>query len=92
MMIDRHSRYRTSATLTDKGRSGEPVELIDLRAIPKTTGDFRLTPTDSDRLDHLAWRFYRDPTKFWRICDASDYLDPLDVLYPGEPVIIPPDV
>ena len=42
-------------------------------------------------LDLLAWRFYRDPTRYWRICDASTRLDPFDVLAPGEPMPIPPD-
>jgi hypothetical protein len=90
-MINRTSRYRKTPTLTQVDASGASIELLDLRVIPKTTGIYRLTPTDSDRLDHLAWRFYRDPTRFWRICDASDFLDPLDVLAAGEPVIIPPD-
>ncbi len=90
-MIDRKSRYRKTPTLAPADTPGESVELLDLRVIPKTTGIYRLTPTDSDRLDHLAWRFYREPTRFWRICDASDVLDPLDVLAPGDPVTIPPD-
>ena len=51
--------------------------------------------TDWRFLQHLAERngarFYRDPTRFWRICDASTRLDPFDVLAPGEPMPIPPD-
>jgi hypothetical protein len=90
-MIDRKSRYKaTPVLIVDDGRGGTQL-LLDLRATPTTTAELRLTPTDSDRLDHLAFRFYRDPTRFWRICDASSELDPFDVLAPGEPMPIPPD-
>ena len=76
--------------VVDDGRGGtHPV--LDLRETPATTSVFQLTPTDTDRLDLLAWRFYRDPTRFWRICDASPQLDPFDVVVPGEPLPIPPD-
>ena len=90
-MIDRKSRYRTTAVLTvDDGRGGiHPV--LDLRETPQPAAVLRVTPTDSDRLDLLASRFYRDPTRFWRICDAADALDPFDVVAAGEPLAIPPD-
>jgi hypothetical protein len=90
-MIDRRSRYRTSAVVTvDDARAGSHL-LLDLRETPGVTSVFQLTPTDTDRLDLLAWDFYGDPTRFWRICDASTHLDPFDVLAPGEPLPIPPD-
>lgn len=76
--------------IVDDGRGGTQP-LLDLRETPPATGVLQLTPTDSDRLDLLAWRFYRDPTRFWRICDAASRLDPFDVLAPGEPLPIPPD-
>ena len=90
-MIDRKSRYRSTPTLsvTDDLRVEHP--LLDLREVPETTGVYRLTPTDADRLDLLAARYFKDPLKFWRICDASDHLDPFDVIEPGDPVLIPPD-
>lgn len=90
-MIDRKSRYRNTPVLTVTDERGYEHELLDIREVPRTDGIYRLTPTDSDRLDHLAWRFYRDPTKFWRICDASDHLDPFDVVFAGDPVLIPPN-
>jgi hypothetical protein len=90
-MIDRRSRYRSTSVLIVDDGLGRTHPLLDLRETPATSAVFQVTPTDSDRLDLLAWRFYRDPTRFWRICDASSELDPFDVLAPGEPLPIPPD-
>lgn len=90
-MIDRKSRYHGLPTLPVSDSTGETQELLDLREIPPTRGVLRLTPTDTDRLDLLAWRYYRDPTRFWRMCDASGHLDPFDVVVPGVPFVIPPD-
>jgi hypothetical protein len=90
-MIDRKSRYRSTRVLTVADPLGATHPLLDVRETPPTTGLLQVTPTDSDRLDLLAWRFFRDPTRFWRICDASTQLDPFDVLAPGEPIAVPPD-
>jgi hypothetical protein len=90
-MIDRKSRYKSTPVLTVDDGQGATHPLLDLRETPPTGGVLHVTPTDSDRLDHLAWRFYRDATRFWRICDASSELDPFDVLAAGEPILMPPD-
>ncbi|MEZ4293399.1 MAG: LysM domain-containing protein [Polyangiaceae bacterium] len=90
-MIDKTSRYAKTPTFTAKDASGEEVTLVELREIPETTGVFYHTPGDGERLDHLAQRYLRDPRKFWRICDASDVLDPFDVIVAGRPVLIPPN-
>ena len=90
-MIDRKSRYRTTPVLTVEDGRGGTYPLLDLRETPQTGAVLEITPTDSDRLDLLAWRYYRDPTRFWRICDAADALDPFDVVASGEPLPIPPD-
>jgi hypothetical protein len=91
MSIDRTSRYvrteRTSVILGD----GEMAELLALRDIPRTDGVFYATPDATDRLDLLAYRYYRDPMKFWRICDAAPEMDPFDVMAPGERLLIPPN-
>jgi nucleoid-associated protein YgaU len=90
-MTDRRSRYRNTPVLGVDDGHGEAVRLLDLRQTPPTTGVLSVVPTESDRLDLLAWRFYRDPTRFWRICDAATELDPFDLLWPGEPLVIPTD-
>lgn len=90
-MIDRKSRYRTTPIVTVGEGHGATQPLLDLRETPAADAVLEITPTGSDRLDLLAWRFYRDPMRFWRICDAADELDPYAVVAPGEPLRIPPD-
>jgi len=90
-MINRRSRYARTPVLTgDDGRGGTQ-QVLDLREIPATSAVLRIVATDADRLDLLAFRYYRDPTRFWRICDATSDLDPFDVLVAGQPIPIPPD-
>lgn len=90
-MIDKSSRYARTRTYAADDASGERVEVLELRAIPRTGGVFYHVPREGERLDHVARRYYRDPRRFWKICDASDVLDPFDVLVPGRPVLIPPN-
>lgn len=87
---DRSSRYAKTPIVVVQDRSGRNVELRALREIPVRGAQFSLTPTQDDRLDMLAFRFYRDPLVFWRLCDANDEMDPQDVVMPGEPIPIPP--
>ncbi|MBN8471783.1 MULTISPECIES: hypothetical protein [Corallococcus] len=90
-MIDKTSRYAKTPTDTATDASGEDVTLLSLREIPATGGVFFHAPGEGERLDNLAQQYFRDPKKFWRICDASSVLDPFDVLVPGRPVLIPPN-
>lgn len=89
-MIDKTSRYAKVATFSAEDASGETTVLLELREIPATTGVFYHTPAQGERLDHLAARYFRDPRQFWKICDASDVLDPFDVVLAGRPLLIPP--
>lgn len=90
-MINRRSRYARTAVLTADDGRGSTQQVLDLRETPATRAVLRVVATDADRLDLLAFTYYRDPTRFWRICDAVSVLDPFDVLVPGHPVPIPPD-
>jgi len=90
MAVDRSSRYARTATIVVTRPDGAAVELLDLRETPAATGVFYATPRPGDRLDLLAHRYYRDPLRFWRICDASPEMDPFDVVVPGERLLVPP--
>jgi hypothetical protein len=38
-----------------------------------------VTVTAADRLDLIAARTLGDPEQFWRVCDANNAMDPLDL-------------
>ncbi|MGF1648490.1 MAG: hypothetical protein ACFCVF_16450 [Kineosporiaceae bacterium] len=90
-MIDRRSRYASTPVLELPDGHGGVTRVLDLRAVAPPRAVLAVVPTDTDRLDLLAWRYYRDPTRFWRICDASPEPDPFDVVVPGDPLAVPPD-
>lgn len=90
-MIDKTSRYAKVGQYVAEDASGEEISVLSLREIPGPSGFFLHAPKDGERLDHLAHRYFRDPKKFWKICDASDVLDPFDIVVPGRPVLIPPN-
>jgi hypothetical protein len=89
-MITKRSRYAKTTIVQLPQPGTEPLSLIGLREIPVIASVFVQTPTKSDRLDLLASQHYRDSTQFFRICDASDQLDPFDVIEVGVPLPIPP--
>ena len=88
---DPRSRYAGTPLITWNHSSGETLELRELREIPSRPTVFQAVPVEGDRLDLLAARYYRDPLLFWRIADAADALDPLDLVVPGEPLPVPPN-
>lgn len=90
-MIDKSSRYAGTGTYAAVDASEESIEGLELRSIPQVHGVFFHTVREGERLDHLAQRYFRDPRRFWKICDASDELDPFEVLVPGHSVLIPPN-
>jgi hypothetical protein len=91
MPIDRRSRYAQSPRIPWRRADGSSVELIALTPRTRREAIFAPVATDSDRLDRLATRYYRDPNKLWKIADASGHLDPFDGVEVGAPIAIPPD-
>lgn len=91
MPVDKRSRYAKSDRVPWLRADGSEVELIAPTPRPDRPAVFRHGVTDTDRLDTLAARYYRDPSKLWRIADAAASLDPFDALVPGQPIDIPPD-
>jgi nucleoid-associated protein YgaU len=88
-MIFKGSRYerlaRKAMPLTELYAS------IAMRIIPQTPATVRHVVRQHERLDLLAYEYYRDPEKFWLIADANDVMDPEDLLNPGNAILIPPD-
>jgi hypothetical protein len=47
------------------------------------------TVKQGERLDQIANRSFRDPQRFWRICDANAAMWPDDLLVEGQTLAIP---
>jgi hypothetical protein len=92
-VIFKGSRYERLAaeayTVTTPG--GERHAALPMRVIPPTPATFRHTVAAHERLDLLAYTYYRDPERFWLIADANDEMDPEDLLELGRPILVPPD-
>jgi hypothetical protein len=85
------SRYARVAELQITDRKGRTVRYKNIRFIPRVEARLGHTVNQSERLDHIAQRFYNDPERFWRICDANLALFPDDlVAQPGVTILIPP--
>jgi hypothetical protein len=90
-LIFKGSRYQNVPVNTVTTANGQTVTALGIRFIPPTPAGFFQTFTSDQRLDHLAYRFYRNPEKFWLIADANTEMDPEDLLEPGRQLPIPPD-
>lgn len=91
MPVDRTSRYIQSPRVSWTRADGSALELIGQTPRSPRASVFSVIATDSDRLDVLAARYYRDPCKLWKIADAGEQIDPFDAIEPGAPIAIPPD-
>jgi len=91
-VIIKGSRYEGTPIVEVTDAKGRQVAAIGIRITPRAPAGFVHTTTDNDRLDLLAYHYYRNPEKFWLVGDANEPLDPLELLRtPGRHVLIPPD-
>lgn len=91
-MFFKGSRYEkvADAQLTDA--HGRTVAYKRMRFIPETPARFNHLVAQGDRPDLLAYRYYRDPLKFWRIADANRVLIANELAaHPGDRILVPPD-
>jgi len=89
-MFDPGSRYAKVETATRTMDDGRVVSYVKRRFLP----DGRLQPlltelsvSQGDRLDLIAARTIGDPTHWWRVADANNATEPLDlVAEPGSKI------
>ena len=80
-MFFKNSRYRKLPDEVTVDTKGRRLLSKSLRSLPEVTGIFLHTIEDSDRLDHLAYKYYNQPRKWWRICDANpEFMSPQALL------------
>lgn len=81
------SRYRKLPDVVTTDARGRTLASKALRRLPSVSGTFQHTVEDGDRLDHVAYKYYRQPTKWWRISDAHpEFLSP-QALFGKEPIV-----
>lgn len=86
-MFSPFSRYRKLPDVVTTDAKGRTLVSKALRLLPLVSGTFQHTVADGDRLDHVAFKYYGQPTKWWRISDANpSFLSP-QALLGKEPVV-----
>jgi hypothetical protein len=87
----RGSRYQDVPTLEHQGADGRVIRYKDIRLIPEPPGFAKHVVDEGERLDHVAFHHYRDPERFWRICDANLAVHPDELTAePGRVLDVPP--
>lgn len=91
-MYSKLSRYRSQPAVIAVDASGRAVRSTRLRLLPSVEGVVQHSVEELDRLDHLAFRYYRQSRHWWHVCDAHpDVLAPQALLgkEPWRPLNIP---
>ena len=87
-MFSKISRYRKLPDVVTIDAGDRTLESKSLRLLPEVTGKFEHIVEEVDRLDHLAFKYYKQPRNWWRICDANpEFMSP-QALLGKEPLII----
>jgi hypothetical protein len=77
-----NSRYLGIATTTMTAPDGTTVSYVQRRFLPQPGQLIQLqqhSVVQGDRLDVIAAQYFRDPTLFWRVCDANGAMRPEDL-------------
>jgi hypothetical protein len=86
-MFSPDSRYRALPDIVITDASGRTLASKTLRPLPHVSGTVRHTVQHGERLDHLAFRYYRQARKWWRLLDANPELESPHALLGNEPVV-----
>lgn len=70
-MFFKGSRYEQVPTLDYTAADGRIIRYKAVRPIPPTPLLGRHIVDEGERLDHIAFQYYRNAERFWRICDAN---------------------
>lgn len=80
-MFSKISRYRKLSDVVITDSKGRALGSKELRLLPEVSGAFFHTIEAVDRLDHVAYKYYKQPRKWWRICDANpEFMSPQALL------------
>jgi hypothetical protein len=90
-MFAKGSRYETVPDVVWTDPAGREIVYKRLRVIPSPGPAVQgYLVSGGDRLDLIAFRLYRDPEQFWRICDGNTAMRPDDLVAElGRRLVIP---
>ena len=89
-MFFKGSRYESVENHEIKDADGRIILYKNTRFTPRHRTAEAHTVREGERLDHIAHSHYRDPERFWAICDANLAMWPDDlVANPGRRILIP---
>lgn len=89
-MFFKGSRYANVQTLEIVTADGRVIKYKAVRFIPKTDPRQGHGVQRGERLDQIAYVYFRDPERFWRIADANTVMWPEDLTAaPGRIILIP---
>lgn len=90
-MFFRGSRYAKVGEHTIADGKDREIRYKKIRFISQTRAQMAHAVSQGERLDHIAFRYYRDPERFWRICDSNFVTWPGDLTAEtGRTILIPP--
>jgi len=81
-MFDPNSRYYDLEIAMLAAADGRQVPYVRRRFLPRgelMTLLATVTVVEGDRLDLITARLLSDPEHFWRVADANNAMDPLDL-------------
>jgi hypothetical protein len=81
-MFEHTSRYYPLETATFTAPDGRRIAYKRRRFLPR--GEemqllVEVTVTQGDRLDLITARTLEDPEQFWRVCDANNAMNPVEL-------------
>jgi hypothetical protein len=89
-MFFKGSRYANVGENEITDSTGRAIRYKKTRFIPETKAATTHVVTQGERLDHIAFRYFRDSERFWRICDANAAMLPTDLVdETGKTILIP---
>ncbi|RME42947.1 MAG: hypothetical protein D6791_16620 [Chloroflexi bacterium] len=90
-MFFKGSRYENVAEHTITDANGREIRYKKVRFIPSISARAGCVVRQGDRPDLIAHRYYQDPERFWRLCDANKVMWPPDLVAEiGAVILIPP--
>jgi hypothetical protein len=89
-MFFRGSRYQRVGEAEYTAEDGRVLRYKKIRFIAPAAAESAWVVAQDDRLDIVAYRAWREPERFWRICDANRAFWP-DALVaePGRVLLLP---